>query len=214
MSTLIEILRLLNRKERYAVLNEVLGFDRVAPRLDDSFRNGLARCIGNPVPECCFLAMDYHLDWIEMALYLAEKQEIQPGCPLLNREFRNINENQEDIDLLIGFEGGGEGEKMTHLVLIEAKAYLPWSNAQLDSKAKRLRFMFGEHGRRWNSVTPHVVLMSGKTSTRICTRSWPDWMSDGDKPYWMQYELPRRLKITRCTPSGKPSKSGGHLRLD
>ena len=214
MSGLIGNLRSLNRKERFAVLNEVLGFDREAPRLDSRFRDRLERCIGAPVPECCFLAMDYHLDWIEMALYLEGKPEIQPGCLFPNRNFRNINENQKDVDLLVAFESDGAGEKTTHLVLIEAKSYLPWSKKQLDSKVERLRSIFGEHGTRWDSVTPHFVLMTGKKSTRICTRSWPNWMSDGDKPWWMTYELPSRHKITRCTVSGKRSKGGGYLRLD
>ena len=214
MSGLRGILRSLNRKERFAVLNEVLGFDREAPCLDSRFRDELERRIGEPVPECCFLAMDYHLDWIEMALYLAGEPEIQPGCRFRNQDFQNINENQEDVDLFVAFEGDGAGRKTTHLVLIEAKAYLPWSKPQLDSKAKRLRSIFGEHGTRWDSVTPHFVLMTGETSIRICTRSWPNWMSDGDKPFWMQYELPSRNKITRCTVSGKRSKGGGYLRLD
>ena len=149
-----------------------------------------------------------------MALYLEGNPEIQPGCRFPNQNFRNINENQEDVDLLVAFKGEGAGEETMHLVLIEAKSYLPWSKKQLDSKAKRLRGIFGEHGTRWNSVTPYFVLMTGKTSTRISTQSWPNWMSDGEKPCWMQYELPSRNKITRCTVSGKRSKGGGYLRLD
>ena len=75
--------------------------------------------------------MDYHLDWIEMALYLAERGEFPDETPFRNEHFPDINRNQQDVDLLIAFEGGAAGEATTHVVLIEAKAYLGWTNAQL-----------------------------------------------------------------------------------
>ena len=60
MSRVIEMLRYLDRKERFAVLREALGFDRETPRLDDGFRNELSKSIGISVPERAFLAADYH----------------------------------------------------------------------------------------------------------------------------------------------------------
>ena len=214
MSQVIQALRSLDRKERFAVLREVLGFEPETPRLDGRFRQKLSNRIGISVPEHAFLAMDYHLDWIDVALYLVSKQEIRPKCPFLNERFPNINENQQDVDLLIAFESDGAGEASTHLVHIEAKAYLGWTNAQLNGKAARLRAIFGEDGARWAFATPHYVLMSAKRSPRISTQSWPRWMKNGDEPIWLDYDLPSRFKITRCDPSGTPSKNGGYLRLD
>ena len=49
---------------------------------------------------------------------------------------------------MIAFEADGTGEASTHLVHIEAKAYLGWTNAQLNGKAARLRAIFGEDGAR------------------------------------------------------------------
>ena len=196
------------------MLREALGFDLKAPRLHNHFREKLSDCVGMAVPEHALLAMDYHLDWIEIALYLAAKQGVRPKSPFPNEQFPNINQNQQDVDLLVAFEAEGTGKATTHLVQVEAKAYLGWNNAQLDKKANRLRAIFGDDGARWGFATPHYVLMTAKRSTRICTQSWPMWMKKGDEPLWLDYRLPPRLKITRCTDSGRPSENGGYLRLD
>ena len=93
--------------------------------LDDGFRKRLGDCIGVDVPECAFLAMDYHLDWIQIAFHLDASPDIDPGRPFPKPDFGDINRDQEDIDLLVAFKGKDAGRAVTHLVLIEAKAYLP-----------------------------------------------------------------------------------------
>lgn len=217
MSGLIDGLQILNRKERFFVLNEALGLDADAPqRLGESFREKLTGCLKQrgidvTVPEQCFLAMDYHLDWIELALYLADKQEIQARSPFPAEGLSQINENQQDIDLLVAFDDGGT----THLLLIEAKAYTYWINRQLKCKAKRLRNIFDEDGRRWRAVKPHFLLMTGLQTENVCTAIWPAWMKTKEgQPFWVEYKLPARRKVTRCNAAGKPRKDGGHLRLD
>ena len=107
-----------------------------------------------------------------------------------------------------------DGRAVTHLVLIEAKAYPPWTNKQLASKAKRLKEIFGDGGKAHDAVKPHFVLMTGRLSGNIDTDSWPDWMSDGGNLRWLTYNLPTRTKVTRCTDRGRHSKNGSHLRLD
>ena len=214
MSRLIQILRSFDRKERFAVLREVLGFNPETPRLHDCFREKLSNCIGMPVPEHAFLAMDYHLDWIDMALHLVSRPDVRPKSPFPDEQFPDINQNQQDVDLLIAFEGIGTAEAATQLVHIEAKAYLDWNSAQLDGKVKRLRSIFGEDGSRWEFATPHFILMMARRSPRISTQSWPKWMKSRDTPVWLDYRLPPRFKITRCDESGRPSKNGGYLCLD
>ena len=98
-------------------------------------------------------------------------------------------------------------------MLIEAKAYLAWSNPQLKSKACRLKDIFGIHGRRRDGVEPHFVLMTEQTSKNICTDEWPGWMKADAESLWLQYSLPSRYEITRCTDRGKQSSEGDHLRL-
>ena len=213
MSRVIQALRCFDRKERFAVQREVLGFDPEMPRLHGRFRKKLSDCIGISVPKHAFLAMDYHLDWIDVALYVVSKQDIHPRSPFPNERFPNINRNQQDVDLLVAFEADDTGEATTHLVHIEAKAYLGWNNAQLAGKVGRLRAIFGEDGARWGFATPHYVLMTAKRSQRISAQSWPKWMRNGDEPLWLDYELPPRQRIMRCDESGRASKDGGYLRL-
>ena len=98
-------------------------------------------------------------------------------------------------------------------MLIEAKAYLSWSNPQLKSKACRLKDIFGIHGRRRDGVELHFVLMTEQTSKNICTDEWPGWMKADAESLWLQYSLPSRYEITRCTDRGKQSSEGDHLRL-
>ena len=215
MSKVIEILRSLDRKERFAVLREALEFDRIAPELGKNFRTRLSASIDVPVPAHAFVAMDYHLDWIQMALHLAENSTPRPGEAFRNPGFSDINKDQEDIDLLVAFATGDENPPATHLVLIEAKAYLPWTNKQLKSKTGRLREIFGEDATQHGVVEPHFVLMTGRRSDNIQTLEWPGWTKDAQgNPFWLEYDLPGRRKVTRCTEGGKPDKCGGHLRLD
>lgn len=215
MSNVIDNLRSLDRKERFAVLREAFGFDRTAPKLGKCFRKRLSACIDVSVPKQAYVAMDYHLDWIQMALHFAEIPPPRPGETFPNPGFSDINKDQEDIDLLVAFDTADETPPATHLVLIEAKAYLPWTNKQLKSKTHRLREIFGEDGTQAGTVNPHFLLMTGRRSDNIQTNAWPGWTKDSDEhPFWLEYDLPCRHKFTRCDAGGKPDRSGGHLRLD
>ena len=214
MPGIIEHLRSLDRKERFAVLRDALGLHPETPYLDDGFRKRLRDCIHVDVPERAFLAVDYHLDWIQIAFHLNANPDVEPGHPFPKPDFGDINRDQEDIDLLVAFEGKDGGRAVTHLVLIEAKAYLPWTNKQLASKAKRLKEIFGDDGTAHNAVKPHFVMMTGRLSGKIDPASWPDWMSSGGNLRWLKYCLPTRTKVTRCTDRGRRLKNGSHLRLD
>lgn len=155
MSTLIKHLRSLNRKERFILLNEALGANTF--RLENGFRDRLGGLIKTAVPPDAFVAMDYHLDWIQMAIYLLGN----PPPPGVERFIpkRNLseqfNENQEDVDLLVAFPG----DATTHLVMIEAKAETGWDRGQLRSKATRLRRIFDRRRSGVGLTTPHFVLM-------------------------------------------------------
>ena len=68
VSDLIEHLRSFNRKERFILLKDALGQHTFS--LDASFRERLRAIINVDVPSDAFVAMDYHLDWLQMALFL------------------------------------------------------------------------------------------------------------------------------------------------
>ena len=133
MSDLIKHLRSFNRKERFILLQAALGTDTFS--LDDGFRERLGEVVGATVPADAFVAMDYHLDWLQMALYLAATPS--PPSPIPSDDL--FKANQEDVDLLVAFDDTAT----THLVLVEAKMETGWTNSQLCSKAQRLRLIFG-----------------------------------------------------------------------
>src|SRR3546814_684722 len=112
MSTLINFLERLNRKERYFVLAHATGARDLT--LGQQMRQQLTDKIGAEVPANARLFMDYHFDWLITSLRLAFDQ---PARLFFKNTGKEIQGNQEDIDLLIAFEE----RTVTHLVMIEAK---------------------------------------------------------------------------------------------
>ena len=173
MSELIGHLRSFNRKERFILLREALGRDT----LGDAFRRRLGDCIGVTVPASAFVAMDYHLDWLQMALYLARTPDPHPRIrkqDVLGKGQRDFNANQMDIDLLVAFDEGAT----THLVLIEAKMETGWRNRQMYEKAKRLRQILGDPPDR-SLADPCFVLLSPRRPQQLKVDVWPGWMTRG-----------------------------------
>ena len=204
---LIDYLRDFNRKERFILLDHVLGQQPGhAFRLNPYFAGKLANKLGLTIPPDAFIAMDYHLDWIQMALHLAYQPDSHTGV-MKNKGL--VDANQEDVDLLVAFRSRSE----THLVLIEAKADTGWTNKQLKSKARRLRRIFDQRVRK--VVTPHFVLMSrSKPSRKLKSSKWPLWMRarGSDAVHWVK--LPLRdglLKVTRCDVGGNSNNAGDYL---
>ena len=217
MTTLIENLQIFNRKERFAVIQNVYGNESDVVTLCEPFRKKLYKSLDEdiPVPNSVFLATDYHLDWIEVALVRTENNKISLGTPFKSPS-SSINTNQQDIDLLVAFNSTVNGECLTDLVLIEAKAYTGWNNDQLHSKVERLQKIFeDENGRKYCSIArPWLVLMSPKKSNKVEHDYWPTWMKPYGDPRWLIYNLPYREKITRCKEDGKWSKDDEYLVID
>ena len=210
MSDLIRHLRSFNRKERCILLQEALGSDTFS--LDSGFRERLGGVVGLPIPGDAFVAMDYHLDWIQMALYLArtpDRPRYIPKKAVLGEGQKGFNANQMDVDLLVGFDEG----TTTHLVLLEAKMETGWTNQQMGKKATRLRQIFPDPPDA--GVRRYFVLLSPNRPERLNADTWPDWMKRNGKPVWVPLPRPPDLcKVTRCTEDGRVSASGGFLRID
>ena len=168
---LIDYLRDFNRKERFILLDHVLGQQPGDVfRLNRYFAGKLATELSLEIPVDAFVAMDYHLDWIQMALYLADKG-YREGNLEIECGRRLVQANQDwDVDLLVAFEE--QDRQMTHLVLIEAKADTGWKNSQLKSKADRLQLIFGRdsYGVPFDR---HFVLMSPRKPQKVETEKWP-----------------------------------------
>ena len=202
-----------NRKERFILLNHVLGQQgEDAFSLNRSFRERLEDKLGLGIRPNAFVAMDYHLDWIQMALHLAYRHDSHATC-IANTGKELIEANQEDVDLLVAFKE--ENGAKIHVLLIEAKADTGWTNKQLKSKAGRLGRIFDK--RVLGVVEPHFVLMSRKEpSTKLETKEWPGWMRANGPTPWHWLELPLRdglLKVTRCDQDENSNKEGDYLLI-
>ncbi len=220
LSETIDYLRQLNRKERFHLLCEALG--ETTFRLDKCFRARLQSCLndsprgGASIPHDAFVAMDYHLDWVAMALRLAAdgperaRHDRLPLCCIVNDGL--VSGTQQDVDLLVAFPDG----PTTHLVMIEAKGDTDWTNDQLEEKARRLDRIFSGD-RPWrDSITPHFLLMSPTRPTSLTKKGWPFWMMPNGEPLWLPLPLPDDLvKVTRYDPDGdRKPESYRYLSVD
>ena len=216
----IDYLRRLNRKERFHLLSEALG--KKTFRLAECFRTRLQSCLsdsprgGVSIPPDAFVSMDYHLDWIGMALRLAAdgSERARRGRFRLKGIVNDglVSGTQQDVDLLVAFPDGAT----THLVMIEAKGDTDWSNDQLDEKAQRLDWIFSGE-RPWSDwVAPHFVLMSPTRPMFLTKKGWPSWMKSNGEPLWLPLPLPEDLvKVTRYDPDrDRKPKSYRYLSVD
>lgn len=204
MDSPIDMLKSLNRKERFFLVGMALGNEDF--RLSEEFRGMIsAKLKLNSIPENCFVAMDYHLDWLFAALCSVENQGEEPV-----KNAGNITATQDDTDLLIAFEEGGN----YHIIMLEAKGEMSWNNRQMESKARRLRNIFWKVREVRPNVSPHFALLSPKAPSKLRTDSWPDWMKPGGEVCWIRLRMPKgRKKVTRCDSSGKSDKGGTYWRI-
>ena len=167
----MDCLRTLNRKERFHLLHDALGFAGQTFILGHDYRARLSDCLGLAVPYDAYVAMDYQLNWLERAV-------------LGKYGRRNI----QDVDLLVAFADG----TVTHLVLIEAKCDSPWDQRQLDAKVDRIAPIFTDR----SDVVPRFVLTSMECPHLIVDVSrWPAWMHNDDMSYWVPLHAPEKMRV-------------------
>ena len=198
-SKIIENLRMLNRKERFILLKEALGKDTF--QLSGCFRKKLKECLGLgfEIPDCAYVAMDYHIDWIQMAIYLANYDgdlgKIYSRDNIKGIAIGGINKSQRDVDLLVAFVKNA----VTHLILVEAKADMPWDYGQLEGKVDQLKSICPIA----QSLELHFVLISPnrvwEPKENLYKEEWPCWMkkADGSLNYLELKLDPDLRKITR-----------------
>ena len=207
---LIDNLKAFNRKERFILLHKALGFTDQSFRLGKAFRKELSRQLPGTVPPDAFVAMDYHLDWLQMAMYLTDHP--RRSGPIKNDNL--VEGNQMDIDLLVAFENADK----THVVLVEAKGDTAWNNDQLSRKVERLRLIFRSGGPGTESVKPYFVMMSPKKSANQELNEKLQEMEDSCpsmKTNWLPLPLPNGLvKATRCDREGNSNANKQWIRLD
>ena len=207
MTTVTEYLESFNRKERFFLVGAALGNTQF--QLGAAFRERVGAEFGLDIPEDAFVAMDYHLDWIQASVYLP--RDGSSGAQVHSNAAGLITGNSEDLDLIVAFVGSGT----THLIMLEAKAYGSWDNNQMRSKSARLYRIFGPHGDVVPKVLPHFGLLSPRRPLRLGTDGWPRWMlSPSGTPAWLELKVPRgRRQLTRSDATGTTAQDGGYFKV-
>lgn len=192
-ASFLELLKSFNRKERFHLLSDALNDPF---NLSDDYRCRLQCAINTTVPNSAWVAMDYHLDWISVAVELYKAKRCPDSCGKLDNSNNTLfRANQQDIDLVIAFEVGTK----TNLILVEAKAYeAKWDKNQLSSKLDRLREIFEPPVK---GIYPYLVLTSPRRGENwVRTRLKNDQAMFGtfsNSTYYMTLDLSPRFKITR-----------------
>jgi hypothetical protein len=219
---LIRNLKLLNAKERdhlmrLAYLGQSATYDTaslfLAPELDAALR-GHALDMGLAASaKCMFAGMDYHLDWLYAALWMAHTapdwtppataprvpmgvHAAMPGIDSLYTDFRPVTGSQEDIDFLAVF---GDGCKLA-VLLIEAKGSAAFNKVQLARKLIRLdRILVDSGATSWSagSLAFRLILAAPKRPTFDCcikhAKDLPEAKAEEDKFRFMREALEQHL---------------------
>ena len=223
--TLIECLKIFNRKERYWLLRKALGDEKKSLPISKSFLKEVLKTFDieeSPSIEEVWWAMDYHFDWLASALVLYAKQEIEKPTlrTLSGPDSLYITGTQEDVDFVICFG--------KHIILIEAKGVTNWKIQQFESKFKRIELL-KQFADTENCLRIHfkLLLLSPKKSDRLenhmnmfCKEDIPVKHIELDIPdevnpnkVFQPQDNFIFLKPVRCHESGKENKSGEYWKI-
>ncbi|WP_368230980.1 hypothetical protein [Aeromonas sp. s3] len=216
-NSLIDNLKSFNRKERFYLIGQMLGNPDF--RMDDTQLDEISKLIKVKIPSEYFAAMDYHLDWIYASLFLTQDydENIFPRNFIDNdkKVDLQISGTQEDVDFLLAFI---DHENTTHIVMIEAKGDSYFNNAQLNSKNKRFKAIFGNED-TWPNVRPHFLLCSPKEPQNISIEN-PAYFIYPQESQLIWFSLimdTGKNKVTRCMSgekNNKPSNEGDHWKVE
>ena len=226
MHSLADALDAFNRKERNLLVRAMLAKEERL-YLNEPFRDQVAQKLEfASIPEDAWWATDYHISWLAGALALFVKGEERAQSVWGNQQYprnpqypkqdnqRLVEGNQEDIDLVIATG--------CNLVLIEAKGFGYFGNAQLKHKLARLELLHNFYselvGRPEPSepaVTFHFLIIS-PTRPSALTTSWPSWACKGQEVPWIELKIDKGksvFEVTRCDERGMSSAGGDFWRV-
>ncbi|MGE6225546.1 hypothetical protein [Aeromonas media] len=213
-NNLIDNLKSFNRKERFYLIGQMLGNQNF--RMAEKQLDKISDLIGVKISGEYFAAMDYHLDWIYASLFLTQEHDEKtfPRNFIDNKQKIDlqISGTQEDVDFLIAFV---DHENTTHIVMIEAKGDSYFSNAQLDSKNKRFKAIFGNEN-TWPNIKPHFLICSPKEPQNVSIEEPAYFMLTQEaKLTWFPLVMDTgKNKVTRCNNNYKPDNEGDHWKVE
>ncbi len=209
---LADNLKALNAKERdhlmrFAYLGEKEEYEKTKKFLSQPFFNSMKEALGGNIPQleekdCLFAGMDYHIDWLHAAMFMAGKEEREvagavgdefaiPSTVEISSvrkdgkpckiDLRPVTGIQEDIDLLVVFNSGGK----THVVFIEAKGTERFDRKQLVRKLVRVNHVIresrpeSEGGWKGKDVEFYFVLATARDVPDF-TGTFMDYINESD----------------------------------
>lgn len=210
MRSLADALESFNRKERNLLIRAILAKEGHLP-LSKSFRDEVEKKLHFPIPEDAWWATDYHISWLAGALarFVKDDEKTARKNPKNEDNRRLIERNQEDVDLVIATG--------CNLILIEAKAFGFFSNAQLKHKLARLELLHNFYVEIVGTNLPanqvvqfHFLIISPLPPTKRLTTCWPSWACKGQDVPWIHLQLPPTpvFLVTRCDKDRRISDLG------
>jgi len=215
LEEIIVALESFNRKERFHLLSNATGDNGF--KLCDEFIGRINNRFDIHIPENNLVAMDYHMDWIKAALTIVfESDEYPNGIYPNGRGKGRLNENQEDVDLLIGYCDKGK----CHLIMLEAKAATGWTNKQLISKANKQQTIFYDSEVSKVMIYPNVILHFAlispqKPKNLNRKHKWPPhWLDKEGDINWLGLEMPdNQRRIVKCDENGRITEKGNYWQV-
>ena len=205
--SLVEALKLFNRKERFWLIQEALGCSKLKPQhripLHSHFRTKLDKELSIKVPPDAWWAMDYHFDWIYAALHVLKTGLTEDERPILaNRNPQFIMGNQQDCDLIVAFE--------KTLIVIEAKTGVS-DKSQLVEKFERWESLLPKMEEQglasvfiYASRTQHELVKWQKFNSRLAKCNPLELPAFDDFGTW---------RVVRCNSDGKKASNGEYAQI-
>ncbi len=160
-------------------------------------------------PAGAFVATDYTLDWLYAATQIVATSDGAQGVqPWPSAD--ELKASPEDIDLLIAWED----DRGPHTVLVEAKGFTGWGNAQMASKAHRLGAIFA--GTRSEEFAVHLLLVGPAPSKGLSVSTWPAWMKPNERAHFLPIKDPGpkvAASGATSTPAQASARQGTAKRL-
>lgn len=196
--SLVSVLETFNRKERNLLVRDILGRPEETLHLGHDFLGRLNALLDISLAADAWWASDYHFDWLFAAAKLLRKTA---SLDVAQAQGANpMTWTQEDADLVIADD--------RHLILIEAKAYEAYDNAQFERK--RLRFDQLCDEMDGSGIKLQFLLMSPREPRKL---RYPAGMA----PYkWLRLRLDVKVvvcRVERCDASGKRAKDRGYWHI-
>jgi len=186
MQKFVQILTLLNRKERFALLTRAFGVSLSV--FDNQFLIDLSASISIHIDRIDYCAVDYHIDWIAAAVILHEYDTIELFTPQ-QIDSKLFKFTQEDTDMLIVFEANNK----INIIFIEAKYDGRNDYMQMKKKSCRLENIKNLEGVADKFVFHYVLLSPHEISAKGV---------DGDELRrlwtWMRLRKQEHKIVSRC----------------